>query len=238
MSVSRASRRSSSSCLSPKSPAARRRCKKNFTKHQGLLQTTTGAVDSPARVPTFTTLPCSFNDFAQESSILFVPLTFSPRTVTDCLSVCKSIPEHEMKNLSIPPKNRTVHFALESEVHYVDYPCDEAITERWYQRADYLSFKQDTRATIIAIYRAEGQLHRLDMNQYTVSGLEKALSLKQVLARKRKTALHVRTVLCQQKHCNNPIQIRQISEFFTKPSMRRAHFRGILDRDLLFALYR
>jgi hypothetical protein len=139
------------------------------------------------------------------------------------------------KRLTIPAaKHRRVHFASElEEVHFVTYPSKISKQRRWYQRVDYQAFKQDVRATIMAIYRAQGLLHQLDMKKFTVSGLEKSLSLQQVLARKRNGAVHVQAVLWQQAYGKDPIHIRQISELFTKSSMQRAHFRGVLDSELL-----
>lgn len=131
-------------------------------------------------------------------------------------------------------RHRRVHFASElEEVHFMSYPSKICKRRRWYQRADYQAFKQDVRATITALNHAQGLLHQLDMKKFTISGLERSLSLRQVQARKRNGAIHVQAVLWQQTYDKDPMQIRQISELFTKSSMQRAHFRGMLDSDLL-----
>lgn len=133
-----------------------------------------------------------------------------------------------------PSPVRRVHFAVDenvSLVRCVSYPLQDSVNS-WYQRADYAWFQQDTRWTIAAVRRVRGDLRQLNADQFTVTGLEKILSLRQARDRKRRTEIHVKTVVAEQyKHDANHLQ--QLSEFFSKQPLQRAHFRGILDQALL-----
>lgn len=192
---------------------------------------------SPSQVPASSYISLSADDF--DSNLQGLPLTSSPRGTIDFVPRGEIITtDCGAKHFTIQAvKGRRVQFASKlEEVHYVTYPSEASKRKRWYQQADYTSFKQDVRATIMAISRAQGMLHHLDINEYTVSGLEKSLSLQQVIARKRKAAFHIHSVLRQQTYCNNPTHIRQISEIFTKSSMQCARLRGILDSALLCTL--
>lgn len=195
--------------------------------------------------------PRNFKDCYAEATNLQIPMdTLSPRSTSTFIpfipiEVAMSEDEKQLLQLSKRRKlshPRKVQFA--SKLEEVFYRTDSSLgnedddemstmNDRWYHRADYKAFKDDTRDTILAVYRAKGQLQLLDMNEYTVTGLEKSLSLGQVMARKRNSALHVYTVIMEQNYCSHPLHIRQVSELFTKQSIQRAYFRGVLDRGLL-----
>lgn len=112
------------------------------------------------------------------------------------------------------------------------YPPQE-VSHTWYRDADFASFEEDTRITVAAIRQVRGDLRQLNAERFTVTGLEKILSRRQVIDRKRMTVMHVRTVVEQQKRYQDPDKLRRVSELFSKQPLQRAHFRGILDQALL-----
>lgn len=104
----------------------------------------------------------------------------------------------------------------------------------WYQDTDYALFEEETLLTVAAVRHVRGDLRRLNAELFTVTGLEKILSKRQVMERKRKSMLHVQTVVKQQHHCpDDPVKLQRVSELFSKQPLRRAHIRGILDQTLL-----
>jgi hypothetical protein len=240
MSVKRAVYKSPSTSVSAKFLLPKRRYKTGVnTATQfflGSFENEMFHTSSPSRVSASPYMSLSFDDF--DDDMPKFPLTEDDTHLCMMNFVCdgKTCSSATDRNHLVIPalKGRRVHFASElEEVHFV--ACPSAISRRrlWYQQTDYKSFKEDVRGTIMALYRAQGCLHQLDMKKFTVSGLEKSLSLQQVLARKRNGTVHVQAVLLQQTYYNDPMRIRQISELFTKSSMQRARFRGMLDSELL-----
>lgn len=237
MSVKRTVQKSSSNELSPKSDLLKSQtkhfnaAKQNFLDYLEYIMIN---ANYPSRVTASSFISLSFKEFSNK-----VPIFPHTEDMPSCILnyVRDKMVGHnggKLSQLNIPVDRRRVRFALElEEVHYVNYPSATSKRQRWYEPADYLSFKEDIRATIMELYRARGLLNQLDMKKFTVSGLEKSLSLKQILARKRNGSIHVQTVLWQQTYCNDPMHIRQTSELFTKSSMQRARFRGMLDSELL-----
>jgi hypothetical protein len=174
----------------------------------------------------------------------------SPRSTMDCVtfSATELIAQVPILPLSlpIPPlrrhRRRLVTFSSEDDkVHYVNY-SPPAFTsqicttnERWYNHDNYIDFKNERKDTIRALYLVKGQLHKLDINEYTVTGLEKSLTYRQVIGRKRQILSYIQMIIEKQKYCNDPIQLRQFSEIITKSSKRPAYIRGLLVHDLLLS---
>jgi len=139
--------------------------------------------------------------------------------------------------------NRRVRFAdpETTRIAYTDWNLQDT-RNSWYQVPDYTSFEQDSRLTVLALRHVRGDLRRLDPQQYTVMGLEKNLSRKQMLHRKLQTARHVQTVIEQQYfYCNDNTsnaaasaeRLKAVSELFSQKPIKRAHLRGVLDQTLL-----
>jgi len=102
----------------------------------------------------------------------------------------------------------------------------------WYQVEDYEYFENDTRLTVLALRHVRGDLRKLDPGQYTVAGLEKNLSRKQMYHRKLQTVRHVQTIIDAQL-TGDEEQLKAISEMFSKQTIQRAHLRATLDQSLL-----
>lgn len=107
----------------------------------------------------------------------------------------------------------------------VNCPGDEL----WYMPKDYISFKNETKATLIALHEAKGIVSQLDTKLFTITGLEKALTLRQVKGRKETFASFQQFVLQQQyNHMRRPEELRRICELYTKSASQRAHLRAVL----------
>ena len=132
-------------------------------------------------------------------------------------------------------KSKRVRFA-EPEINsiYFHHSDVDDLRNSWYQENDYLYFESDNRLTILALRHARGDLRKLDPRRYTVSGLEKILTRRQMVGRKLQTARHVQTVVDAQRHPGqDEEQLKAISEMLSKQAMQRAHLRAALDQTLL-----
>jgi hypothetical protein len=131
---------------------------------------------------------------------------------------------------------KTVRFAPTKTVANV-YRSPEDAKQSWYHSAEYNAFDQERKRTVAALYEVHGDLTCLDPTVFTVSGLEHHLYRQQMVERRAKTLMHVRSVLKQQyeNKCsgiNDPESLRYISQLFSTQPCKRAHLRGILDYTL------
>jgi len=95
--------------------------------------------------------------------------------------------------------------------------------------------------TVLSLRNVGGDLGRLDPLKYTITGLEKNLSRRQILHRKFNTIRHVQAVMDAQHHAaacfgddDGSEHLKAVSEMFSKQTKQRAHLRGVLDQNLLY----
>jgi hypothetical protein len=118
---------------------------------------------------------------------------------------------------------KQVRFAPMATVVTVSKLSKEESEQSWYESKEYRAFDQERRRTIAAVQWARGDLGRLDPEHYTMRGLEKHLSRRQVQARKFKTMQRTYYVLKQQhfQRCrgvSDPESLQAVSEMFSDPS--------------------
>lgn len=133
-------------------------------------------------------------------------------------------------------KRKAVRFSGTNQSNIVQRNYNDADDKRriWYQASDYAEVDQDNLKNIHALAAVQGDLVRLDPEEYCLRGLEMKTSQHINQLRRLRSRLSIRAVLDQQRihrtmRIVDPGSLRDISQRFTEQARIRAIELGTFD---------
>ncbi|CAB9521250.1 expressed unknown protein [Seminavis robusta] len=120
----------------------------------------------------------------------------------------------------VVPAKKSVRFAEENNTFAFKMVNVEDLQNAWYQAREIASFKQDSKNTVYAFYRANGDYSKLP-KEHCIRGLEHVVTPTAAMAQKKSRKERVTAVLYQQQlqrdtATSNPELLKLVSSLFSQ----------------------